>query len=378
MPTTTLTRSGGGEDKWDLAHLFQGLKSQRGPTPIKRRDLTTILQHLSTLIENGVPLPKALLTVAQEPSLRKHAETLHDIRRRVESGESFSGALAAHPESFGDILVNQVRVGEKSGTLAETLARVTLQQEQGNQLRSLIIKKLSYPVLLLTMGGGVVTFMLMFVVPVFEETYADANVPLPAVTRFMIASAAWMESYGWLLFLLAAVGAIALKWVRRHPPWALKFDRAMMRTPLLGGWLRDLAVLQFVEVLGSLLEAGFRVAEALGVAAGSVGNRAVRQGVRDLQAAVHRGERFSRELERQGDLFPPVVAQLVIVGERTGNLVKATMHVRKHLRRQIERNTSVLVGTIEPVLTISLAVAIGVILLAIYLPMFDMIGAVTK
>ena len=131
-----------------------------------------------------------------------------------------------------------------------------------------------------------------------------------------------------------------------------------------------------MEVLGSLMEAGYNLAEALGEAGQAVGNRAIRQSVRDLQNAIRRGEKFSRELERHGEMFPPIVSQLVIVGEQTGTLTRATSHIRDHLQREIERKTNIFVGTIEPTLTISLAGAIAAILLAIYLPMFDMVNTI--
>jgi type IV pilus assembly protein PilC len=133
-----------------------------------------------------------------------------------------------------------------------------------------------------------------------------------------------------------------------------------------------------MEVLGSLMEAGFTLADALGETVQSVQNRAVRQSVRDLQSAVRRGERFSRELERHGDMFPPIVSQLVIIGEQTGKLAGATSHICAHLQREIQRKTNLFVGALEPTLTIVLAAAVAMILLAIYLPMFDMINTISK
>ena len=353
-------------------------RRDRATRTIKRHELAFILRNLATLLENGVSLPKALSAVARERSLGKHAHLLDAIRRKVETGETFSGALSSFPRAFNELFVNQVKVGERSGTLAETLAQMTEQQEKMNSLRSHVVKKLAYPVVLMSMGGLVISFMLIFVVPVFEETYADAKVPLPLITQFLIGIGRFASSYYWVGLLLVVAGFLAIKQIRKDPAKACVMDRWLLRLPVIGPWLRDLAVLQLMDVLGNLMEAGFLIAEALKVCAGSVGNRAVRRSVQDLEAVVHRGERFSRELERHGDMFPPVVSQLVIIGEQTGKLAKATSHIRDHLRREIERNTNLLVGTIEPVLTISLAASIGVILLAIYLPMFDMIGAVAK
>jgi type IV pilus assembly protein PilC len=169
---------------------------------------------------------------------------------------------------------------------------------------------------------------------------------------------------------------LVIRQLRKRPDFASRMDAKLLDLPVLGNWLRDVAVLQLMEVLGSLMDAGYNIAEALGEAGQAVGNRAIRQSVRDLQNAIHRGEKFSRELERHGDMFPPIVSQLVIVGEQTGALAKATGHIRDHLQREIERKTNLFVGTIEPTLTISLAAAVAAILMAIYLPMFDMVNTI--
>ena len=362
--------------------LFARLNSiQLGPTKgpeeikIPRRELIYILRNISTLVENGLSLPKTLHTLGQEKTLQQYSHLLETVRRKVEAGESFSKALARFPQAFTEAMVNQIKVGEQSGTLVETIRRITAQLEKAADLRGQIIKKLAYPIILMVVGSMSVTFMLLFVVPVFEETYAQSKVQLPGITRVLIAVGNFMQEYWWLAPLLGSIGILATKHIRRKPHSAAKMDRLILSLPFLGDWFTNIAVLQFMEVLGNLLEAGFTMVDALRVSANTVSNCAVRQSVESLHTAVIRGERFSREMERHADLFPPVVRQLVVIGEQTGTLPKATTDIRAHLRREIERHTNLMIGTIEPVLTISLAVAIGGILLAIYLPMFDMMGA---
>lgn len=374
MPAATLTSDALGPARIAGAGLSFG-RSKAITPKMKRRELTFVLRNLATLIDNGLALPKALSTLARERALRKHSSMLDALRRKIETGETFSAALAGFPKIFNDVLVNQVRVGEKSGTLPAALGRIATQLEKSDQIRSQVTKKLAYPALLLVAGSAAVTFMLLFVVPIFEQTYAESKVPLPWITQALVEVGHFMKSVGWLFPLLIVAAVVTLKQMRSRKSSALAMDFALLRIPGIGPWLRDLSVLEFMDVFGNLLESGFNVVDALDVSAGSVRNRAVRGSIEQLQSAVTRGERFSRELDRQGDLFPPVVGQLVIIGEKTGNLAKATSHIREHLRREIERTTNILVGTIEPVLTISLAVVIGGILLAIYLPMFDMIGA---
>jgi len=353
------------------------LQSQRrAATKIKQRDLAFILRNLATLTQNGVSLPKALGTLAEEKAVGRHRDMLLTLRRRLENGESLSVALVQFESTFNATMINQVKTGERSGTLPETLDKIAAHCEQGNELRAEIIRKLAYPVILIVMGSAVITFLLLYVVPVFKETYDKANVPLPLVTQLLIELGEFAKSYGVFLVASVVLTVVVIFQLRKRPEFACKMDRSLLGWPVVGPWLRDIAVLQVMEVLGNLMDAGFTLADALGETAQSVGNRAVRQSVRDLQSAVRRGERFSRELERHGDMFPPIVSQLVIVGEQTGKLTCATTHICAHLQREIQRKTNIFVGTLEPTLTIFLAAAVAVILLSIYLPMFDMVNTI--
>ncbi len=364
------------------AGWFKALRAQHSGTAksrtsvrIPRRDLIFVLRNLATLVENGMPLTRSLATLAQERSLRRYAPVLQTIRRKVETGEMFSTAVADFPDSFSEVLVGEIRAGERAGTLPEMLERIAAQAERADEVRTQVVRKLAYPAVLVGAGTLAVIFMIVFVVPIFQQTYAEAKIPLPWITQAMITVGSFCASRGWIAVVVLVVGVWSLRRARRQAPLAYRIDRALLRAPVFGELMRNLAVLRLMDVFGNLLESGFTVVEALSLSSRVIGNRAIRRSVEELAAAVTRGERFSRELDRLGELFPPVVIQLVVVGEQTGNLAKATAHIREHLRRDIEHRTNVLVGTIEPVLTISLAAAIGSILLAIYLPMFDMIGA---
>jgi len=342
---------------------------------MKKRDMVFILRNLAILVENGLSLPKGLETMVQEKSLRKYQGLLEAIKRRVENGDAFSDALALFPDTFNDLIISQVRVGEKSGTIPATLERIMLQLENSDNLRGKIIKKLAYPTMLVVAGAGSITFMLTFVIPTFQGIYEESGAKLPAVTQILIAFGEFATRYGWIVALAMAAFVVSFIYVRRLPAGRMWMDTWSLRLPVLGQWFKNIAVLQFMEVLGNLMDAGFTVVEALGASSKSVGNRCVRKSIQEMREAMMRGEKFSNELQRHDDLFPPVVNQLVVVGEQTGTLSSTTAHIRAHLRREVENYTNVMIGTIEPVMTIGLAAAIGLILLAIYLPMFDMIGA---
>jgi type IV pilus assembly protein PilC len=353
-----------------------GRRRKASQQKLKDRDLVFILRNLATLTGSGVSLPKALGTLAEEKALEKHRDMLLSIRRHLENGESFSTALAHFGATFDNVMVSQIKVGEHSGTLNETLQTIARHREDGNRLKSEVVKKLAYPGLLVVMGSAVIMFLLTYVIPVFEETYDKAKVPLPFITKLLIVVGALAKSYGLVVLAIVAITVLVVRQLRKRADIANKMDAKLLEMPIFGNWLRDIAVLQLMEVLGSLMDAGYNLAEALGEAGQAVGNRAIRQSVRDLQNAIRRGEKFSRELERHGEMFPPIVSQLVIVGEQTGTLARATGHIRDHLQREIERKTNLFVGTIEPTLTISLAAAVAAILLAIYLPMFDMVNTI--
>lgn len=377
---TGVSKAGAAPGKESFLQMLARIEvvGSRAKQKIGKRDLIFILRNISILVENGLPLQKALEVLGREKSLRKHAQILATLRQRVETGESFSNALSLFPDTFSEIMVGQIRIGERSGTIPATLRRITNQLEHADNLKSLIIKKLSYPALLVFFGSGAVSFMLIYVVPTFEKTYKESGATLPWITQFLITVGRFGKTYGWLFILAAVLVAGLIAYVRRIPQGRYWMDQQLLRIPMLGDWLKNIAVLQFVEILGNLMEAGFTVADATRACAVGIGNRAVRKSVEELHAAILRGERLSTELEHHGDLFPAVVNQLVVVGERTGTLAAVTVHIRAHLRREVERYTNILIGAIEPIMTIGLAVAIGGILLAIYLPMFDMIGSMNS
>lgn len=350
--------------------------SRHAAPKVPPRELAYMLRNIATLLSSGVSLKKSLATLASERTLKKHAPMLRAIRRKIESGEAFSTALATYPQTFNEVVVCQIRVGEASGTISETLQRIATQLERANQLRAGILKRLSYPAVVLMSGGGVLCFLLTYVVPQFQTTYEQARVPLPLAAAILIRIGQFTVNFAWIFVLAAIGGAVLIHRSRRNPRFALAMDRLLLKLPLVGDWLRDIAMLQFMDVMAVMMQSGFKLVDALAYSSAAVSNHAVRRSVEGLRAAVLRGERLSRELDRQRQFFPPVVSQLVIVGEQTGSMSKSTGQVREHLRQQIERKAEIFVGAIEPILTVGMAIAIGAILLAIYLPMFGMVEVV--
>ncbi len=256
--------------------IAQPVKQQK----LKDRDLVFILRNLATLTESGVSLPKALGTLAEEKALEKHREMLQSIRRHLENGETFSAALAHFGATFDTVMVNQIKVGEHSGTLSETLTTIARHREEsqsaafGNHS-----SKMAYPVLLVVMGSGGDYVLADVRHPGVRgdvrEGACCAAVHYAAVDRSRRSAT---KSYGWIVLGLdCRDGVSSCGQLRKRADLAYKMDANILRMPVFGNWLRDIAVLQLMEVLGSLMDAGYTLAEALGEAAQAVRNRAIRQ-----------------------------------------------------------------------------------------------------
>ncbi|MEW4455835.1 type II secretion system F family protein [Bremerella sp. JC817] len=365
----------GGLFRW--LHSIQ-LTPKRKSRGVSKRRLGEVFSHLATLLENGVTLPKAILTISNESSMRWGKSLLQTLHSAIERGDSFSKALAREEGVFDEIVIQQIRIGERSGNVPQVLRRIADQMETDNDLRSRIYKKLSYPTIVTLAGTGVCAFMILFILPVFEETYRKSKIPLPLPTQVLVSTGQFLTSYGWIIFIgLIGIG-IAVRQLRRNHNLAIAMDSHILRLPLIGPWLVDIAMLQFMDALGTMLQSGFHLADALLQCQGVVSNLAVDEAIGSLGKAVRRGERLSREMDRHQHLFPPVVSQLVIVGEQTGNLGPASRQIRDHLKKDIERKTDSFVRVVEPVTTILMAFLVGGILLAIYMPMFGMLDLVER
>lgn len=342
---------------------------------MKAKVLTALIRNLVMLLENGLSLPKALATLAEEPSLKKYGWMLNRIRRDLETGSSFSCALKAFPRTFSDVIIGQIEVGEKSGGMVETLRRISSQFERSGDVRKKIMKRLSYPAMIMMAGAGLVVFMMTVVVPEFESVFAESGASLPWITQFVSNSSKFTFDWGWLV-VVGIIGFLLLfRQLRKRPGFAEMTDRASLRIPVLGNWIRDYAVLQFIDTTGVMMEAGFVPVDAIESSVSSIRNQAVQKVITEIAGLIRRGERLSTGLARHSEMFPPTVSQLVVIGEQTGNLSKATNGVRAHLREQLESRIDSAVSLIEPALTLALAALIGCIVMAIYMPMFGMLDA---
>ncbi len=356
-----------------LHSIELGSKKRGGDsTRIKPAALSDMLRMLLMLLENGLSLPKALASLAADRSSAKYRNVLVRLRMTIEAGGLLSDAMQRYPRTFSAMQVQQIRIGEKSGSLEKALSRVCEQLERSVALKKRIIKKVSYPVLITLAGAGLMIFMCVVVVPEFETVYASSGVELPAVTRVVTGMSRQVIHNGWMVVPFGIAIVVSISIIRSRPKLARLADAILLKLPLIGPWLRDIAVLQFVEGMSSMVECGYNPVDAVQVAVECVRNREVKAAVEQVKRSVQRGERLSKQLESHENFFSANVCQLVAVGEQSGDFPKALHGACDHLRERLETRIDATVGLLEPTLTILLAIAIGGIVLSIYTPMFHM------
>lgn len=349
-----------------------GSRSGTNRHRIPAKDLAEIMSLLLTLLENGLSLPKTLESLAKDRSTKRHSVVLNTLRKTIENGGSLSQGMEKFPRVFTPMQVYQIRIGQKTGALEAALRRVCEQILRRVALRKRIIKKLSYPVLITLAGAGLMIFMCVVVVPEFEKVYGSSGVDLPAVTQVVTGGSRLVLSYGWMAIPILIAAATTWIMARRKPKVSRKIDNFLLKLPFVGPWLRDVAVLQFVDGISAMVACGYTPVEAVEVAVDCVKNLEVRAAAADIRASVQRGEKLSEQIERHERFFSATLCQLIAVGERSGDFNRSMRSTGEHLQNRLENRIDATVGMLEPILTISLAVAIGAIVLSIYTPMFHM------
>ena len=358
-----------------LLGMWKFLSQDRTPpekTKMTGRELSNLLNMLSTLLDNGMPLEKCLLALSSDPSLRKHKKLLRRLHNRLVEGTSLHQCMAVYPKAFPMAVVQQVKLGEHSGNLSDSLRRIVKQIESWLTIKQSLFQKLSYPALVILAGSGLMTFMLTTVVPQFETIYAESKVSLPWVTSVVTGLSRTLMQNLWLPLL--PIFAIILTWlrVRASNKARRRFDHFITRIPLVGSFIRDIAILQFIRSVHALSEAGFVPIDAITGACATVNNRYVRARLQRMADVLVHGTKLSVAMDALDDLIPGSVRQLIMVGEHSGNITKACDGACDFLQNRLQRRINGAMGMIEPLLTVGLATCIGWIVLAMYMPMFKM------
>jgi type IV pilus assembly protein PilC len=362
-------KRGGGVPRIDaatvpfLSRFFGGVRS---------KDISVFCRQFATMIAAGLPLVQCLQTLSAQAERKNFRQVINRVATDVESGSTLSEAMARHPNVFNELFVNLVSVGETGGVLDAMLARLSTYLEKAQALRHRVQMAVIYPLLVITVAVLVVTFLLIFVIPVFAGFFAKAGVPLPLPTRIVIAASNAVRNY-WYLFILGFVALVFLfrVWYRTDSG-RLTIDRFLLRAPVFGPLIRKIAVARFTRTLSALLGGGVPIIDALRITARTAGNRVVENAVMEARERVTAGQTLGERL-RESKVFPPMVVQMVMVGEQTGALDNMLAKVADYYEDEVDVAVAGLTSLLEPVLIVFLGIVIGGIVISIYLPIFQVV-----
>jgi len=333
-------------------------------------ELATATRQLATLLGAGLPLDEALGTVASQLEHERLARAYSTVRDEVTQGESLHEAFGRHPRIFPILYVNMVQVGESTGTLDKVLQRLADFMEDQARMRSKINAAMAYPILMAVIGMGVLLFLFAFVVPKVVRMLEDLGQALPLPTLILIRASSFLAQWWWLLLILLALGLFSLQRYARTEAGRLRLDRLSLSFPLFGRLNLLVATARFTRTLGTLLRSGVPLLKALEIARNLMENRVLRQAVEDTEVAVREGEGLAPPIRRSG-VFPPMVAQMAAVGERSGELEEMLFRVADTYEHQVDLTLNGLLSLLEPVMILLMGGVVGFIVLAILLPIFQ-------
>jgi type IV pilus assembly protein PilC len=342
---------------------------------VKPKDLAVFSRQFATMINSGLSLLRALTILAEQTENTRLAATIGEVRSEVEKGTALSVALAQHPKVFNRLFVAMIRSGEVGGFLDQVLLRVAETLERDVALRSKIKSAMTYPVVVFAMVLMIVTAMLMFIVPMFKNLYASLGGTLPLPTRILIGvSNVVKHGFPFVILGIVLVSFGFRRWVAT-PSGRYRMDAFKLRAPVFGTLFHKTALSRFSRTLATLLRSGVPILQALEIVSETVNNGVMSKAVRDVQDAVREGESLAVPLGKHA-VFPAMVVQMLAVGEETGALDTMLSKVADFYDQEVEATVQALTSLIEPILIAVMGGAVGSMVIALYMPMFNIINLI--
>src|SRR5881398_3665782 len=341
---------------------------------VKSKILMIFTRQLATLIDSGLPLLRSLNVLAKQERDKLMKNTIIKVADAVQGGSTFSDALALHPRIFNDLYVNMVKAGEVGGVLELVLTRLSEFQEKAAKIKNKVMAAMVYPGIVMTMAIGIMTFLLIFIVPRFEMIFQDllGDKPLPPVSRFVIGVSGFMQHNGVIIFGALVAAVTLYKFVGRTRRGRLLIDNFKLRMPLFGNLNRKTAISRFARTLGTLVTSGVPILQALNITRETAGNAAIARAISQVHDSVKEGESIVQPLEASKQ-FPPMVVSMVDVGEETGKLPEMLLNVADVYDDEVDNAVIALTSALEPIMIVFLAVVVGTIVLALFTPLISII-----
>ncbi|HEV8310572.1 MAG TPA: type II secretion system F family protein [Methylomirabilota bacterium] len=342
---------------------------------VRSKDVSVFTRQFATMISAGLPLVQCLQALGQQAERKRFQDIIAKVSADVEGGATLSEAMARHPKVFDELYVNLVHVGEIGGVLDSMLARLAVYMEKADALKHRVKMATVYPVLVVTVAIGVVTFLLIFIIPIFSSFYEKAGVPLPAPTAFVVGASNFIRNYWYGIIGVAAGMFFAFRAWYGTDQGKTTVDRFLLRAPIFGVLLRKIAVARFTRTLSALISGGVPILDALKITAKTAGNRIVENAVMEARERVTAGQTLAEPL-RQSKVFPAMVVQMVSVGEQTGALDNMLAKVADYYEDEVDVAVSGLTALLEPIMIVFLGIVVGGIVISMYLPIFQVITLV--
>ena len=342
---------------------------------IKLRDLTIFYRQFATMVNAGLTLVNSLDILTEQVENKALANNIKAVKSDVEAGSTLADAMAKYPQVFSELYISMVRAGEIGGVLDDILLKIADLMEKDFALRQKIKSAMSYPSFVAVAALLMSVFMLTFILPQFVGVFDTFGGELPALTRFFVTLTVLFQKYWYLFFLfLAALIAAFLAYIKT-PSGKLNYDKFKLNAPIFGEISRKGAIARFTRILGTLIKSGVPILEALQVSSNAIGNLVISAAVLGAKTKIKEGQSISSPLAASG-VFPPMVTQMIMVGEESGELEEMLVNVAKFYDEEVDRSVEKLTAIIEPLLMVFIGLTVGTMIIAMYLPIFNLINLI--
>ncbi len=358
----------------NIREKSEGISFELG-SGVGTRDVVLFTRQFATMVNAGLPLVQSLNILADQTQNEKLQETVQDVLYDVEAGHTLADALREHPKIFTDLYVNMVEAGEAGGILDTILLRLAEFLEKNEALQRKVKGAMIYPAVIFLVAIAAVAVLLLFVIPTFQQMFASFNQTLPLPTRIVIAMSNGLQNYG--LYMLAGLGGggfLFHRWINTESG-KLAWHRFLLKVPVLGDLVQKAAISRFTRTLGTLLSSGVSILEGLEITARTSGNRVIHDAVMESRESIAGGQSISEPLS-ETEVFPPMVTQMINVGEQTGDLDGMLSKIADFYDDEVDVAVESLLKALEPAMIVVLGVIVGGMIVAMYLPIFGIINTI--
>src|SRR5471032_1923269 len=362
------------KQRLSVVKIDQDAAKKIGRGSIKTRDVVIFTRQFSTMINSGLPLVQALTILSEQTDNKALAEVTKKVVFDVESGNTVADALSKHHRAFTNLYVNMVAAGEAGGILDTILMRLATFLEKNDALVRKVKGAMIYPSVIMSVAAIAITVLLLFVIPTFQSMFASANIPLPFPTRLVIGLSGFLKGYWWAIGIGGFLGGYGLKKYYATSAGQLVIDRILLHAPVLGDVLRKSAVSRFTRTLGTLISSGVSILDGLEITAKTAGNRVIQDAIMASRSSIAGGDTISAPLAKS-NVFPPMVISMISVGEQTGGLDEMLAKIADFYDEEVDAAVSGLLSLLEPIMIVFIGVVVGGMVVAMYLPIFDMVNA---